>query len=100
MFCSAKFSHFVFAETTVVFREKCCPQHCVFYGLIFQLLTQPTLTALIRPVPVSIVLNLVSPILMARICAPGATPFRSGSLGKCPAAILATWVPCAPEDKK
>lgn len=56
----------------------------------------PILTALIRPVPVSIVLNLVSPILIASICAPGAIPFLSGCSGKCPAAILATCVPCAP----
>lgn len=57
-------------------------------------------TALIRPVPVSIVLSLVSPILIARIWAPGATPFRSGSSGKYPAAILATCVPCAPVQMK
>jgi len=37
-----------------------------------------------------------SPIFTATICAPGATPERSGEPGWCPAAMPDTWVPCDP----
>ncbi len=47
-------------------------------------------TALIKEGEVSIVASRVSPILMDTICAPGATPFRSGVSGKLAAAIDAT----------
>lgn len=54
------------------------------------------LTARTRAGPVSMEPNRVSPIFMATTCAPGATPFFSGSFGKKPAAMLATWVPWEP----
>ncbi|KAH9414298.1 hypothetical protein DERP_008497 [Dermatophagoides pteronyssinus] len=46
--------------------------------------------------PVSIVPRRLSPITIDTSCAPGATPFRSGSLGKFAAAIDATCVPNKP----
>lgn len=49
--------------------------------------------ALTSAVPVSMDPSLLSPMVRDTILAPGATPFLSGSSGKQPAAIAATWVP-------
>mmetsp|Transcript_23237 Transcript_23237/g.75275 ORF Transcript_23237/g.75275 Transcript_23237/m.75275 type:complete len:303 (-) Transcript_23237:127-1035(-) len=49
-----------------------------------------------RPVPVSAEPSRPSPILHARICAPGATPDRDGSVSKCAATMPATCVPWEP----
>ena len=49
---------------------------------------------------VSMVERRESPILTEMSCAPGATPLISGLSGKWPAAMPATWVPCAPERRE
>ena len=55
--------------------------------------TNHKITARVREAPVSIVPKRLSPIFIDISFAPGATPFFSGSSGKCAAAMQATWVP-------